>query len=120
LFGEIVRAATPRAPHADEKSLLSSYPSLFCGSMISSSLGREIGPKPLFELFRKLLGHLAPDERLKLVGTREYGIHRGCVGRYRSADVADKASPELKQTYQNMADQWATLAREIELQSNRG
>ena len=26
------------------------------------------------------------------------------------------ASPELKQTYQSMADQWATLAREIELQ----
>jgi hypothetical protein len=30
------------------------------------------------------------------------------------------ASPELKQTYQSMADQWATLAREIEHQSNLG
>jgi hypothetical protein len=33
---------------------------------------------------------------------------------------AEKAPPELKQTYQCMADQWATLAREIELQNNRG
>ena len=33
---------------------------------------------------------------------------------------AEKAQPELKQIYQGMADQWATLAREIELQSNRG
>ena len=34
--------------------------------------------------------------------------------------LGDKAHPELKQTYQSMADQWATLAREIELQGNRG
>ena len=34
--------------------------------------------------------------------------------------LADKASHELKQTYQNMADQWTTLAREIEHHSNLG
>ena len=33
---------------------------------------------------------------------------------------ADKAHPDLKRTYQSMADQWATLAREIELQGNPG
>ena len=33
--------------------------------------------------------------------------------------LADKALP-LKQTYQNMADQWTTLAREIERHSILG
>jgi hypothetical protein len=32
--------------------------------------------------------------------------------------LADSASPELKQTYQNIADQWATVAREIERRNN--
>ena len=33
---------------------------------------------------------------------------------------ADSAHPDLKRTFQSMADQWATLAREIELQGNLG
>ena len=32
---------------------------------------------------------------------------------------AEKAQPALKRTYQGMADQWATLAREIELQNKK-
>jgi len=33
---------------------------------------------------------------------------------------ADKAPPDLKRIYRSMADQWTTLAREIELQSKSG
>jgi hypothetical protein len=33
--------------------------------------------------------------------------------------LADRASPELKQSYQSMSDQWATLASEIEQHNNR-
>jgi len=33
-------------------------------------------------------------------------------------EMANKASVELKQTYQNIADQWATVAREIERRNN--
>jgi hypothetical protein len=44
---------------------------------------------------------------------------RRCPRRAAEAQaLADKASPELKQIYQNMADQWATLAREIAHHSN--
>ena len=33
-------------------------------------------------------------------------------------EMVKKAPPELKQPYQNIADQWATVAREIELRNN--
>jgi len=46
---------------------------------------------------------LAPSER----------VRRCLLWAAEAQALADKASPELKQTYQNMADQWATLAREI-------
>ena len=50
------------------------------------ALRLEVGPKPLFELvpriFGKLLGHLAPDQRLKLVGRESTEFAQAAFGRY--------------------------------------
>jgi hypothetical protein len=47
-------------------------------------------------------------------------IHRCRFWATEAQALADTASPELKRAYQGMADQWTTLARELELQSNGG
>lgn len=45
-------------------------------------------------------------------------VHRCRLWAVEAQDLADRAPPKLTATYQNIADQWAKLADEIEQHSN--